>query len=248
MALAAGVSYMLFCFWYVALSYLAFPRIIFAWGMDRMGPKWFTSINPRWASPVKNYILCFVLCQAAIALYSFWLGSYMQGLTVTGMEIVSVWGVTTIAAILFPYVKRSKGIWESSPYRTWKFLGVPLIVWGGLVSLVYLGILFYFLIFTEEMKDSNGQSWILYGIVWVIGIVWYFFWAGTQQARRRGRRHDLRGAAAGVIRPARLRRPAGDVSRSGAARRTARRPGPSLSSGARSAAGHRRREPCAHFG
>ena len=121
MALAAGVSYMLFCFWYVALSYLAFPRIIFAWGMDRMGPKWFTSINPRWASPVKNYILCFVLCQAAIALYSFWLGSYMQGLTVTGMEIVSVWGVTTIAAILFPYVKRSKGIWESSPYRTWKF-------------------------------------------------------------------------------------------------------------------------------
>ena len=175
-AVCAGGSYMLFCFWYVALSYLAFPRIIFAWGMDRMGPKWFTSINPRWASPVKNYILCFVLCQAAIALYSFWLGSYMQGLTVTGMEIVSVWGVTTIAAILFPYVKRSKGIWESSPYKTWKFLGVPLIVWGGLVSFVYLGILFYFLIFTEEMKDSNGQSWILYGIVWVIGVVWYFFW------------------------------------------------------------------------
>ena len=26
------------CFWYVALSYMAFPRIIFAWGMDRMGP------------------------------------------------------------------------------------------------------------------------------------------------------------------------------------------------------------------
>jgi len=175
-AICAGGSYMLFCFWYVALSYLAFPRIIFAWGMDRMGPKWFTSINPRWASPVKNYILCFVLCQVAIALYSFWLGSYMQGLTVTGMEIVSVWGVTTIAAILFPYVKRSKGIWESSPYKTWKFLGVPLIVWGGLVSFVYLGILFYFLIFTEEMKDSNGQSWILYGIVWVIGVLWYFVW------------------------------------------------------------------------
>ena len=26
------------------------------------------------------------------------------------------------------------------------------------------------------MKDSNGQSWILYGIVWIIGIVWYFIW------------------------------------------------------------------------
>ena len=44
------------------------------------------------------------------------------------------------------------------------------------MSLVYLGILIYFLLFTEEMKDSNGQSWILYGIVWIIGVIWYFFW------------------------------------------------------------------------
>jgi amino acid transporter len=180
-ALAAGGSFMLFCFWYVALSYLAFPRIIFAWGMDRRGPKWFTDISPRWASPVKNYILCFVLCQAAIALYTFWIGEYMQGLTVTGMEIVSVWGVTTIAALIFPYMKRSKGIWDSSPYKGWKFLGVPLVSWGALVSLVYLGILFYFLIMTEEMRDSNRDSWILYAVVWVIGIIWYFFWAARSK-------------------------------------------------------------------
>ena len=215
-------------FWYVALSYLAFPRIIFAWGMDRMGPKWFTSINPRWASPVKNYILCFVLCQAAIALYSFWLGSYMQGLTVTGMEIVSVWGVTTVAALLFPYMRsapRASG--TSSPYKTWKFLGVPADRAGApWSSLVYLGILFYFLIFTEEMKDSNGQSWILYGIVWVIGIVWYLFWAAAQQERRRGRQHDLRGAAAGVSPAARLtiRRPDGPGREHGAGRLQAPRP------------------------
>ena len=175
-ALAASGSYILFDFWYLSLSYLAFPRIIFAWGMDRMGPKWFTSVNPRWASPVKNYILCFVLCQAAIALYTFWLGDYMQGLTVTGMEIVSVWGVTTVAALIFPYVRRARGVWDSSPYKTWKFLGIPMVTWGAAVSLVYLGILAYFLLFTEEMKDSNGQSWILYGIVWGLGVVWYFFW------------------------------------------------------------------------
>jgi APA family basic amino acid/polyamine antiporter len=181
-AFAASLSYILFTFWYVALSYLAFPRIIFAWGMDRMGPKWFTSINARWASPVKNYILCFVLCQAAIALYTFWLGSYMQGLTITGMEIVSVWGVTTIAALIFPYVKRARGIWDSSPYKTWKFLGIPLVSWGAAVSLVYLAILFYFLIFTEEMKDSNGGSWILYCIVWAIGVAWYFFWTARSKA------------------------------------------------------------------
>src|SRR5208337_1307040 len=59
--LAAGImgfSYVAFTVWWLALSYLAFPRILFAWGMDRMGPKWFTDINPRFASPVKNHVLC----------------------------------------------------------------------------------------------------------------------------------------------------------------------------------------------
>ena len=32
-----ALSFILFCLWWVALSYLAFPRILFAWGMDRMG-------------------------------------------------------------------------------------------------------------------------------------------------------------------------------------------------------------------
>jgi hypothetical protein len=105
----------------------------------------------------------------------------VQGLTVTGMEIVSVRGITTIAAPIFPYAKRSKGIWESSLYKTYTFLGVPLVSWGAAVSLVYLGILFCFVIFTPEMRDSNGQSWILYGIVWISGIFWYFYGAARSK-------------------------------------------------------------------
>ncbi len=58
-------SFLLFTLWWVALSYLAFPRIIFAWGMDRMGPKWFTDVNARFASPVKNYILGFFIAEAS---------------------------------------------------------------------------------------------------------------------------------------------------------------------------------------
>jgi amino acid transporter len=54
-------SFILFNFWWVSLSHMAFPRILFAWGMDRMGPRWFTDIDYRWATPVKNHILCFVL-------------------------------------------------------------------------------------------------------------------------------------------------------------------------------------------
>ncbi len=177
----AVLSFLAFDLWWVALSYLAFPRIIFAWGMDRMGPKWFTDINPRFASPVKNHVLCLILGQIGIALYIFWQNDTMQGLAVTAMEIFSVFGVTAIAALLFPYVKKSKGIWEASPYRNWKLAGIPVITIGALVNMVYLGILaYYFFFMPDPAKRLEGFTSSTIGLIvvtWIIGIAWYFFWS-----------------------------------------------------------------------
>ena len=172
-----ALSFILFDIWWVALSYLAFPRILFAWGMDRMGPKWFADIDYRWASPVKNHILCFVLGEIGIFLYTIF-QSQMSGLSVTGLEIVSVFGITAIAAALFPYTKRAKHIYETSPYKNWKILGIPVITIGAAFNLVYLGILFYFF---YAMKDFGEQDLVWaslagYAVIWGLGIAWYFFW------------------------------------------------------------------------
>jgi APA family basic amino acid/polyamine antiporter len=172
-----GLSYILFTLWWVALSYLAFPRILFAWGMDRMGPKWFADIDFRWASPVKNHLLCFILAEIGIIIYIFALGQEW-GLSVTGLEIVSVFGVTAIAAAVFPFSKKAKAIWDSSPYRSWKILRIPVVTIGAVVNLIYLGILFYFFFFMSEMgeQDLVWGSLILYAIIWGLGIAWYFYW------------------------------------------------------------------------
>jgi len=170
-----ALSFILFNLWWVALSYLAFPRILFAWGMDRMGPKWFADIDYRWASPVKNHILCFILGEIGIALYAF-RGNPMEGVSVTGLEIVSVFGVTAVAAALFPYSKKARQIWESSPYRSWKILGIPVVTIGAFVNLVYLAILFYFFIVMPDLEGLAMGSLILYAVIWVLGILWYFYW------------------------------------------------------------------------
>ena len=176
----AVLSFLAFDLWWVALSYLAFPRIIFAWGMDRMGPKWFTDINPRFASPVKNHVLCLVLGQIGIALYIFWQNDTMQGLAVTAMEIFSVFGVTAVAALVFPYVKSARGIWEASPYRNWQIAGIPVVTLGAIVQLVYLGILAYYFFFmpdpAKRLEGFTSSTILLIVVTWVIGIVWYFFW------------------------------------------------------------------------
>ncbi len=170
-----ALSFILFNLWWVALSYMAFPRILFAWGMDRMGPKWFTDIHPRWATPVKNHILCFVLGEIGILLYSLW-QEQMSGLSVTGMEIVSVFGVTAIAALLFPFVKKARHIWEASPYRHWRVLGIPAVTIGAVVNLIYLAILFYFFIVMPDLEGLTIGSLIFYIVIWGLGIAWYYFW------------------------------------------------------------------------
>ena len=168
-------SFILFNFWWVSLSHMAFPRILFAWGMDRMGPKWFADINPRWATPVKNLILGFILGEIGVAIYAFYQNP-MTGLSVTGLEIVSVFGVTAIAAAIFPFVRKVKNIWDTSPYKKWKVLGVPAVTIGAVVNLVYLAILFYFFIFMPDLEGLAIGSLILYAVVWGLGVVWYFYW------------------------------------------------------------------------
>jgi len=171
-----GLSYVAFTLWWIALSYLAFPRILFAWGMDRMGPKWFTDINPRWASPVKNYIVCFVLGEALLVLYYTLLQNQMQNILLTGFQVTSVFIPTAIAALVFPYVKRAKGVWESSPYKTWRFLGLPVVVWGAAIDLVYLGIILYYFIFNDAAKQFTVAGDFLLVGAWVLGVLWYLFW------------------------------------------------------------------------
>jgi APA family basic amino acid/polyamine antiporter len=177
-----GLSYLVFALWWVVLSYLAFPRTLFAWGMDRMGPKWFTSINPRFASPVKNAVVCFALGEVLLFIYFVWAPMPMQNLVVAGLQITSVFAVTALAALLFPYMRSSKGIWESSPYKTWRLLGLPVVVWGAAVNLCYLGLLLYVFIVMKASDTLTSFGLILMVSAWVAGILWYFFWRRRSQA------------------------------------------------------------------
>ena len=91
----------------------------------------------------------------------------MQNIVLTGMQVTSVFIPTAIAALWFPYSKRAKGVWDSSPYKKWTFLGLPVVVWGAAVDLVYLGILLYYFIFNSAAKQFTGPSVILFVGVWV---------------------------------------------------------------------------------
>jgi len=106
----------------------------------------------------------------------------MQNLIVTGMQVTSVFIPTAIAALLFPYVKRAKGVWDSSPYKTWMLLGVPIVVWGAILDLIYLGILLYVFVFNKAAGQFTIAGDIIMVSAWVLGIAWYFFWKQRSKA------------------------------------------------------------------
>jgi uncharacterized integral membrane protein len=108
----------------------------------------------------------------------------MQNIVVSGMQVTSVFIPTALAALLFPYMKRCKGVWDSSPYKTWTLLGVPVVVWGAIVDLVYLAILlYYFIVHNAATATFTTSSIFLFIGLWVLGAAWYYVWKYVNKTR-----------------------------------------------------------------
>ncbi len=170
-----GMSFILMDFLWIPASYIFFSRGLLAWGMDRIGPRWFTDVNLRLGSPVKVLLLCFVLSQAAMTHYVLY-PDILGALTVELMQLLSVFGVTAIACTIFPFVKKVRHIWDVSPYKGWRVIGIPAATIAGIVSLILVGILVWASWYPELLSDLLASwSWI-YVIVWIFGLAWYFGW------------------------------------------------------------------------
>ncbi len=154
-SLSAILSYMLFCFWYVSLSYLSFPRIIFACGMYLIAPS--GSPLSTLAGPALSRTTSSASCSARRR----------------SRSTPSGWAATCRAhgdrhgdrlRLGRDHHRRHPlplhlALQEHLGVVAVQDLEVPRrpshLLWRPFLD-VYLVILFYFLIFTEEMKYSNG--------------------------------------------------------------------------------------------
>lgn len=156
------------------ISYIAFSRAAFAWGMDRLGPMWFTDVSPRWHSPVKNNIVMLFMSEIGIFIYAYW-AEAIDAIAIVALEAMSAWGVMAVSGLLFPYVKKARTIWEASPY---KFHVGPLYVMTitSIVNLAFVGILLYYFFTEPELGAISTWGSVVYISIWVIGVLWYFLW------------------------------------------------------------------------
>jgi len=175
-----GGAFIVADFMWVVISYVAWSRAAFAWGMDRLGPRWFTDISPRFNQPVKMLLTMFVASQIAITQYSF-NPEILGSVSVEVTQLVSVFGFTALSALIFPYVKKVKHIWEASPYKEWKFLGIPVATVTGVIALGFVVLLVISYYINEAFAFMHTWWTAIYLIVWAIGISWYFIWKAVRK-------------------------------------------------------------------
>ena len=160
---------------WITCSYIAWSRAAFAWGMDGLGPRWFTEISPRFNQPVKLLAIMFVASQIALTQYA-WNPEYLGSISVEVMQLVSVFGFTALSCLIFPYVGKTKHIWEASPYKDWRLAGIPAATIAGILALVLVILLVVSYYINEAYAFMHTPWTIIYIFVWLSGLGWYFMW------------------------------------------------------------------------
>jgi basic amino acid/polyamine antiporter, APA family len=168
----------------ITIAILIIGRAFLAWGLDRMGPKWFTDVSPKYASPIKNLTVAMAIFAVGVAVYVLWLQDSLSGLIGGGLQFVSVFLVTGISALLFPYRKKVRGIWEASPYNTWKIFGIPLVSIGAVLYLMFILTFLYFSFIDPTSRDVTGKNLFVFAAAWAAGLLWYFYW--SRRSRKQG--------------------------------------------------------------
>ncbi|MBN1678183.1 MAG: APC family permease [Candidatus Thermoplasmatota archaeon] len=156
------------------ISYIAFSRAAFAWGMDRLGPMWFTDVSPRWHSPVKNILVMLVMSEIGIFIYAYW-AEAIDAVAIVALEAMSAWGVMAISGLLFPYVKRARTIWEASPYK-FRLGPIYVLTVASVINLLFVGILIWYFFTVPELEAISTWGAAVYISIWIFGLLWYFLW------------------------------------------------------------------------
>jgi amino acid transporter len=122
---------------WVSLAGLGFAPIrnVFAWSFDRLIPTRFSDITSRYRAPV--WAIVAVILAAGVFL---WLGIYSAAYSSAILYSIAAWFlawiVLGVAGMLYPYLKKSKPLFEAGPPATQKRIaGIPVISILGFLTL-----------------------------------------------------------------------------------------------------------------
>jgi basic amino acid/polyamine antiporter, APA family len=177
-----AIGLVIWAYFWIPSAMMISTRAMFAWSFDRLAPERLAAVHPRYNSPYVAVIVVAILAEAFLIAYHNGIFEFLA----PALAYQFVFMLTALAGVVFPYLKRTKPLWEASPVN-WRFGGIPVMTICGVIGVVYFGLALYFMM-TEDLLFLNtpNQLWTT-GAQFAIPLVVFF----VVRAFRRSRGVDI---------------------------------------------------------
>jgi APA family basic amino acid/polyamine antiporter len=165
------VGFMLQSYFIFFNSSLPQSRVLFAMTFDRLFPSWLADVSDRFRSPIKLLLIIMAVGEIWVFLiwYTTWAALFATYLIVNALILLSM-----LVAILFPFLKKTRHIYESSPASKYKILGIPIITVCGIVGFVLMSVIVWYTLTTPSLGFANEQSEIAMAIGLIVAGIYFY--------------------------------------------------------------------------
>jgi APA family basic amino acid/polyamine antiporter len=181
--LIIGLSLMAWTFLYIQPSLAMVSRCFFAWSIDGLAPKALKHVNRRSHVPDVSILVACLIAIAFLARFC-WPGQifsiYGSNAFIGGGTIT--FAVVALSAILFPFSKKTKRLYELSPAQ-YKIGNFPLMSLCGIISLVVMLFITFLFFWRSELGVTTLPSVAFIVLLYVVGFIWYFIAVGINRAK-----------------------------------------------------------------
>jgi len=155
-------------------SLLGQTRVALAWSFDRLAPSFLGDVSERFHSPLKSLLFFALGGIIVLYIYSFYYPQMLVSFTAIIAVVATTFLFTSISAIIVPFRKNVKELYESSPVSYYKIGKLPFITLCGIVYLSLLLVVLYFYLTNPAYGALYYPSIELILGTYVAGAMLYF--------------------------------------------------------------------------
>src|SRR5438309_1882706 len=124
----------------IIFNYIPNSRCVFAWAFDRIIPMRAAEVSGSLHSPIIATAIVAVGAEVSIIGYTFFGTQQFLGGTVMGYSATFL--TAAVAAVFFPYLKRTRWMYESSPLKPSR-AGVPVMTIAAVLAVIVFAVMIY---------------------------------------------------------------------------------------------------------